>query len=89
MAAIQSSDESGVWLLISIEKPKNALKRLLKASEDGTEYLPFWLYDERKTVVVLPADNFIDTRFVCKKGITKENYLASFPGLLMGPLNIR
>lgn len=67
VAAIQSTDESGVWPLIRMEKPKNALKRLLKASEDGTEYLPFWLYDERNTIVVLPADNFVDTKFVGNK----------------------
>lgn len=67
VAAIQSSDERGVWPIIRIEKPKNALKRLLKANEDSTEYLPFWVYNEGKTIVILPADNFIDTRFVCKK----------------------
>ncbi|MFQ6067094.1 MAG: Sip1-related alpha-galactosidase [bacterium] len=67
VAVIQSSDETGVWPIIRIEKPKNAFKRLLEANEDSTEYLPFWVYDERKTIVILPADNFIDTRFVCKK----------------------
>jgi len=85
VAAIQSSDEGGVWPIIRIEKPKNALKRLLETNKDDTEYLPFWVYDERKTIVILPADNFIDTRFVCRKKGNRRKLSCELSGIPNGP----
>ena len=86
VAAIQSSDEGGVWPIIRIEKPKNALKRLLETSKDDTEYLPFWLYNERKTIVILPADNFVDTRFVCKNKENSRKLSCQLSGIPQGSL---
>ncbi len=72
-----------------MEKPKNALKQLLEVSEDGTEYLPFWLYNEKKTIVILPADNFVDTRFVCKKEGERKNFSCKLSGVPDGAIEHR
>jgi len=49
---------------IRIVKPPKTLEKFAESSAHGTQFLPLWVYDEERSLVLLPMDNFIDYRVV-------------------------
>jgi len=49
---------------IKIFKPPKTLERFAESFDHGTQFLPLWVYDGKRSLVILPMDNFIDYRVV-------------------------
>ena len=73
-----------VWPMIKIFKPADALEEFSASFDDGTEFLPLWIYDEKRSIVVMPIDNFVDYRVVNVRDQDGKGFSMRLSGLNEG-----
>lgn len=80
ISALESSGVADVWPIVRIYKPRDSMEKFTASNGDGREFLPIWIYDEKYSVVMLPMDHFVDTRFVSIKEGGKKGFSMRLSG---------